>query len=139
MDDFCLNKDTLAKFWELCCDLSKTNKRYRVSIKEWRETRSLSQNALYHKWLSEIAAQVDVRGVHFDHETWHEYFKKHWCPIKVITLPVGAQRVKSTKKLDTGEMTFYLSQIEEWAIGHHIALTMPDDCEYQKLKNEQVK
>ena len=58
MDDFCLNKDTLAKFWELCCDLSKTNKRYRVSIKEWSDKRKLPANAVQHVWYKQIADKL---------------------------------------------------------------------------------
>jgi len=136
-DDFCLTKDTLNVFWELCCDLAKTNKRYRVSIREWRDKRSIPQNDTYWGWLTEIAEQQEVGGSYYDNETWHEYFKKHWCPIKIIPLPVGQSSIKSTKLLDIGEMHFYMSRIERWAMDKLIALTIPEKSEYRKLQDKQ--
>jgi len=136
-NDFCLSKSTLSQFWELCCELASTDKRYRVKIVEWRDKRSLSQNSLYWKWLGEIAIQQQVNETYFDTDTWHEYFKKYWCPEKIVPLPVGQTSVKSTKLLDTGEMHFYLNQIEHWSMDKMIELTIPDDSEYKNLMSMQ--
>ena len=139
MKDYCLSKDTLNQFWQLCMDLAQSGKRYRVTIVEWKDKRTLSMNALYWKWLGEIANQVEVGSDYYDADTWHHYFKKHWCPIKQIPLPVGQESVKSTAKLDKGEMSHYMSRIELWALDKMVELTNPDDSEYNKLKMEQEK
>jgi len=57
-------------------------KSYRVNITEWRESRSLSQNSMYWKWLTEISTQWSVSD---DPEIIHEIFKKYFCPEKLLT------------------------------------------------------
>lgn len=124
---------TLAKL------LQDTGKTYRLTIKEWRETRSLSQNALMWKWLTEINEQAplqcdaNVSGS----EMWHNVFKHYYCPKKVITNGKVNMSVKSTKMLDVGEMTHYLYKIELWCIERGIKLTIPQDSEYYKLMEQQ--
>ena len=107
------------------------NKKYRVSVKEWRENRSLSQNNLYWKWLGEIAKQWEVSN---DSEIIHEIFKKYYCPEKVINEHI---KIKSTKKLDVGEMHFYLNKIEEFCINRGFNITIPEDSEYAQLLRSQ--
>ena len=104
---------------------------WRVSIKPWRESRSLSQNALYWKWIGEIIPQW---GVTKDKDILHEIFKKYFCPEKVINEHIT---IKSTKKLDTGEMHFYLNLIERFCMDRGYTITIPANCEYQQLINKQ--
>lgn len=135
--DFCLCKDTLSQFWEIVSKIALEGGRYRVTIKRWRGKRSLNQNALMWKWLAEIGEQVPVSDHYYDSETWHCYFRKHWCPVKIIALPVGQESVKSTKLLDKGEMNHYLSRIEAWCLDKDVTITNPDDSEYRKLQDQQ--
>ena len=58
MDDFCLHETTKAQLWPVLKELVASGKRYRVSIKEWHDKRSVSQNALLWKWNGEIAGQL---------------------------------------------------------------------------------
>ena len=83
----------IAELWKL--DLTKA---YRVTVVQWRESRSNKQNQMYWKWLGEISKQQSISS---DPEIWHEIFKKYYCPEKVINEYVS---IKSTKKLDLGEM-----------------------------------
>lgn len=130
MKDFKLTVSSVGLFiqevWKL--DLTKA---YRVSIVQWRESRSLSQNSLYWKWLGEIAKQQNVSD---DPEIWHEIFKKYYCPEKRINEHIT---IKSTKKLDLGEMCFYLNRIEQYCIDRGYMITIPDNCEYRELQNKQ--
>ena len=125
---------------ELTKLLTSTNKVYRVSIKEWRESRSLSQNSLYWKWLGEINKQSPLiiedskaKGS----ELWHEVFKKYYCPVKNITNREKVLPIKSTKVLDVGEMTFYLSKVESFCIDRGLIITIPENSEYNQLINQQ--
>ncbi|MNY52486.1 hypothetical protein D3C86_1881630 [compost metagenome] len=45
--------------------------------------------------------------------------------------------VKSTKLLDTGDMTRYLEQIDMWAHQRGLRLTIPPRCEYRQLMEAQ--
>ena len=131
MKDFKLTVKSIGLFiqevWKL--DLTKA---YRVTIIQWRESRSLSQNSLYWKWLGEIAKQQDISD---DPEIWHEIFKRYYCPEKVINEHIT---IKSTKKLDLGEMCFYLNRIEQYCIDRGYMITIPDNCEYRELQNKQT-
>jgi hypothetical protein len=117
----------IAAIWKL--DL--VNKTYRVTIIGWREKRSNDQNSLYWKWLAEIVMQWNVTD---DTEILHEIFKKYYCPEKVISEHLS---IKSTKKLDVGEMHFYLNRIENFCIDRGFVITIPSDCEYRELQYKQ--
>ena len=116
----------MQEVWKL--DLTKA---YRVNVVQWRESRSLSQNALYWKWLGEIAKQQNITN---DPEIWHEIFKKYYCPEKVINEHIT---IKSTKKLDLGDMHFYLNKIERYCMDKGYLITIPDNCEYRQLEEKQ--
>lgn len=135
------HKVTLNTFISFCEEVNKLladGKDLNVDVKEWRQKRSLSQNALYWKWLEEISKQAKVQGKVFDSETWHQYFLKYYCPSKSIQMPAGENSlVKSTKKLDKGEMHHYLFKIELWAQDKGIILTIPSYSEYSKLTEQQ--
>lgn len=100
--------------------------------------RSLSQNALYWKWLTEIAQQTKSKGYGvYDSEDMHVYFKDKFCVDKSLTIGKTTMQVKSTKRLDKGEMTFYMNQIHQWAINAGFRLSMPEDSEYYQSMQQQ--
>jgi hypothetical protein len=100
--------------------------------------RSLSQNALLWMWLTEIAQQTKQKGYgDYDSEDMHDYFKEKFCPCKSLTIGKTTIQVKSTKKLDKGEMTFYMNQIHQWSVNAGFRLSMPEDSEYMKLMQSQ--
>ncbi|MDK1233945.1 hypothetical protein QMW78_22580, partial [Cronobacter turicensis] len=43
---------------------------FRLIVKPWRESRSLSQNALAHMWFNEISAYLIKRGKSFATPEW---------------------------------------------------------------------
>ena len=100
--------------------------------------RSLSQNALMWKWLTEIAQQTKDKGYgDYDSEDMHIYFKDKFCVDKPLTIGKTTIQVKSTKKMEKGEMTFYMNQIHQWAVNAGFRLSMPEDSEYMKLMQSQ--
>ena len=104
-------------------------------------SRSLSQNALYWKWNTELSEQIKTRtGQEHDTETVHEYFKLKFCPQKQVLFGKSNLKLQSTTRLDKGEFTFYLNQIEQWAVNLGFRLTIPEDSEYRnlmRLQNDQ--
>ncbi len=140
MKDFKLNSGTLAALAAEVGRLVMTGKSYRVSVVEWRDSRSLSQNSLYWKWLAEIDKQnplVVVNSKDCGAELWHEVFKKYYCPQRVISNGKSNIEIVSTKLLDKGEFHHYLNQIEQWAMSRGFKLTIPADSEYVKLLDQQ--
>lgn len=109
-----------------------------VEVKEWKDTRSLSQNALYWKWLGEMSQQILERTEEsHDTDTLHEYFKLKFCPQKEVTLGKATIAIRSTKRLDKGEMNHYMAQIEQWAVNARFKLTVPIESEYRELIDRQ--
>ncbi len=142
MNEFKLTFQNLADVTRQLIALTQDSKKaYRVTTKEWRESRSLSQNALMWKWLAEINKQAPlecdskISGA----DLWHEVFKKYFCPVKTISNGSKSVDIKSTKMLDVGEFTFYLNKIENWCFDRQITLTTPHDSEYAKLMARQVE
>lgn len=142
--DFKLSIGTLgALVSELTKALSDPKVIYRVSVKVWREKRSVSQNSMYWKWLTEIDRACPVTSTTLNMtgpELWHEVFKKYYCPVTDVYSNAGDASVefRSTAALDVGEMTFYLSRIEGFCMERGIALTIPESSEYFKLMEMQV-
>jgi hypothetical protein len=143
MKDYKVNIQSLGGLIDLLNGLFKSNpdKSYRVKIVEWRESRSLSQNSLYWKWLSEINEQNPLKVVNSKDkgaELWHEVFKKFYCPKSIITDGKTDMVIVSTKLLDTGQMHHYLTQIEHWAMNRGFRLTIPINSEYMELIDRQI-
>ena len=63
--------------------------------------------------------------------------KDLYCPPKPISVMGETRYVKSTKLLDTGDMTRYLEQIDMWAHQRGLRLTIPPRCEYRQLMETQ--
>ena len=144
MQEFKLTISSLGYLIQELTKLITSNQKiaYRVSIKQWRESRSLSQNSLYWAWLAEINKQAPLKiegNTVKGSELWHEVFKKYYCPVKNITNSEKSLPVQSTKVLDIGEMTFYLNKIENFCIDRGIRLTIPESCDYSKYMEQQNK
>jgi hypothetical protein len=142
MKDFQLTFSSLGYFIQEVTKLlqSDQTKKFRVNIVGWKEKRSISQNCLYWRWLTEISKQALIDGKKFKPETWHEYFKKYYCPVTTIEMPAGPpSKIISTTKLDTGQMHHYLNKVEYWAQDKGFMLTIPEICEYRELMERQCE
>ncbi|WP_312112198.1 YbcN family protein [Pantoea septica] len=118
---------------------------YRLIIKQWREKRSLNQNALSHMWYSEISDWLIRRGKDFASPEWVKDAMKHtylgYVEREMVDVVTGETTVirslRHTSDLDTGDMHFYLTQVEGWALSLGCKLTVPADSEYMNLKEKQ--
>lgn len=118
---------------------------YRLIIKPWREKRSLNQNALSHMWYSEISDWLIRRGKNFASPEWVKDAMKHtylgYVEREMVDVVTGETTVirslRHTSDLDTGDMHFYLTQVEGWALRLGCKLTVPADSEYMNLKEKQ--
>ncbi len=98
--------------------------------------RTFSQNALVHVWFSEMATHF-ARKVDIDAEGIKMLMKNMFLGTEDITVgsTVIPGQVRSTSKLDKGEMMHFLDNIYAWAVDHGVKLTNPNDSEWMRLKN----
>ena len=107
--------------------------------------RSLSQNALAHKWFGELSAWLVSKGKDFATPEWVKAAMKSTflgyaevVDTDVITgKKTSRQELRHTSSLDTGEMKLFMDMVYHWALDRGMMLTIPDDCEYQKLTKQE--
>ena len=118
---------------------------FRLQLKPWREKRSLSQNALLHMWLGEISEYLIKSGRTDATPEWvKRNLKKTYLGCEEVTYTdfiTGAKEStwepRHTSQLDTGEMHIFLCKVEAWCAQFGLALTIPNGCEFQQLRDKQ--
>lgn len=146
MQDFCLHKTTLGQFTKLIFDLVSSGKKYRIKFTEWRDQRSIPQNSLQHMWYAELSVYLIRRGKSFASPEWVKDAMKHtylgYETREMVNVNTGertlVQTLRHTADLDTGDMHHYLVQVEQWALNIGCRLTVPNDSEYNQLRQKQV-
>lgn len=138
-DGLRLHKSNFAAIGQQLTPLLESGECYRLIIKPWREKRTTSQNSLLWMWNDDVAKAASLYSscVHISEEL-HEYLKGMFCPAKPISVFGVTKLVKSTKLLDTEEMTFYLRRIEVWCVERGIKLRIPADSEYHSKGVDHV-
>ena len=93
----------------------------RVTVEDWKNTRSLDQNRRYWAILTDLAraAPSHMDGVWYAPEVWHEHFKRKFLGVQEG--PFGPVP-KTTTKLSTLDFSGYCDQIEAWAAEEGIIL-----------------
>ena len=105
--------------------------------------RSLSQNALAHKWFGELSAWLISKGKDFATPEWVKAAMKSTFLgyVEVVDTDVitGKKTTRSelrhTSSLDTGEMKLFMDMVYGWALDRGVMLTIPDNSEYKQLCN----
>ncbi len=102
-------------------------KAWTITIEPHKNKRSLSQNALYWKWLENVVDHVhEATGQ--DKEDIHEFFKRHFLAPKVKEVFGYIVQTWSTKNLNTAEMSEYLDKIYAWVTTElGLLLPVPED------------
>lgn len=119
---------------------------YVVEFKDF-DKRSLSQNALFHMWVTEIVyffikhgkpefnsgAKMNLNNMKDNlKETFLGYQEKETINLSTGEVKVSSQ-LRHTSELDKGEFTHFLRLVEEWAVNTHISLTLPVESEYYEI------
>lgn len=94
-----------------------------VEIKPYTNSRSLAQNRLFHKWVTEIAEQIDAPK-----DATKEWLKRRYLGEQVHDI-CGRQVIttESTRKLSVGKFADFLTQIEVWCGQAGVEITHPID------------
>ncbi|HEK2869584.1 TPA: YbcN family protein [Proteus mirabilis] len=144
--DFLFHESTKNTAWQHLKEVLATNQPHRIIIKPWKNKRSLSQNATFHMWCTEISKYLCNNNANYTPETVKEMLKHTFLGYEVVDmvdvttqLTERVRTLRKTSNLDTGEMFHFMEQVERWAVGIGCFVTIPDNCEYMKLKREQDK
>lgn len=130
-DGIRLHKSNFSAIGQQIQPMLESGDCYRLILKPWRDKRSIPQNSLMWMWNNDVAAAVnEYSSEKLNDEDLHEYLKDMFCPAKPVTVLGETKMVKSTKLLDTEEMTFYLRRIEVWCAERSINLRIPANSEY---------
>ena len=105
--------------------------------------RSLSQNALAHKWFGELSAWLISKGKDFATPEWVKAAMKSTFLgyVEVVDTDVitgkktSRQELRHTSSLDTGEMKLFMDMVYGWVLDRGVMLTIPDNSEYRQLCN----
>lgn len=146
MQDFCLHVSTLGQFTKHIFNLVSSGKKYRIKFSEWRDQRSIPQNSLQHMWYAELSAYLIKRGKSFASPEWVKEAMKNtflgYEAREMVNVKTGertqVQTLRHTADLDIGDMHHYLTQVEQWAMNIGCRLTVPNDSEYNQLRQKQV-
>lgn len=97
---------------------------YAVKIEEWKDKRSLRQNALYWRWLEVIGNEL---GYYKDelHEVFIDQFSDVWT-VRGLDGKPKQKRVR-TSQMNVKQMARYMDRIEQFAAEQDIQLPQPED------------
>ena len=115
---------------------------YKVGV-----NRTISQNALSHVIYSDIAKYLISKGrADWDASMVKKSLKNKflgWSKESYTDILTGEiterEVLRHTADLDKGEMTFYITQVIEWAESIGCQIKIPATCEYRNLMEIQNK
>ncbi len=95
--------------------------RYRVTVEEYKRTRTVDQNSRYWAILKDISYQVQVEGRNYTTDVWHEYFRTKFLGKDTFLVDGSPVLVtKSSRKLNVMDFGDYMTQVEVWAVEHGV-------------------
>lgn len=102
--------------------------------------RTLSQNALYWVWMTEIANFINEKnGADFTKDEIHVRMKHEFLgyddPKKIGSAQIPSQ-LKSTERLSKTDMFTYMLNIDTYWANVGLMLSRPDDSVYAQLKRK---
>ena len=111
-----------------------------------KKARSMSQNNLAHLWFGEISKWLTGHGREFATPEWCKNAMKHTFlgyddvfDTDVISgISTRRQELRHTSRLDVGEMKLFMDQVYHWCLEKELMLTIPEDCEYDRLRKEEL-
>lgn len=140
-----LHAGNFAAVGKLLQEQLATGKPLRLEVKEWREKRSLSQNALSHMWYTEISEYLVKSGRTDATPEWvKRNLKKTYLgyeEVEYTDFVTGTKTIelelRHTSDLDTGDMHHFMCQVEGWCAQFGLTLTIPQSSEFQALRDKQ--
>jgi len=133
------HKDEWANFKEFVWDAMPFP--CKITYKSLTGMRSISQNALFHMWMSQMATEFTKKGFPLTADEAKQLMKHEflgYTDIKIGSTEIKGQ-LKHTSSLDTGEMSMFMDKIDCWNVDKGVFLIKPQDSEYMTYKEAQTK
>ena len=102
--------------------------KFKVEIKEIKNTRSLEQNNLMWKLLSDISAQVVWYGEKLSKENWKDIFSASLRQVKIVPGISGGFVALGlrTSKMSVAEMNDMIALAQAFGIEHGVRFSAPE-------------
>lgn len=144
-DGIKLHKGNFRAIGNIIAPLLSSGQVYRLILKPWRDKRSIPQNSLSHMWYAEISEYLICSGRTDATPEWvKRNLKKTYLgcvEVEYVDFVTGEKTMtwepRHTSGLDTGEMHYFLCQVEKWCAQFGLALTIPDNSEFMQLRRQQ--
>ena len=103
-------------------------KPWEITVKPYRKTRTLSQNALMWKWHGEVADAVS-QHTGADKDDVHEFFKRKFLKPRIVEIGGEVLERYSTRSLKTAEMSDFMNRIYAYCTSE-LGMILPTPDEY---------
>ena len=110
----------------------------RLDIKKHTNPRSLSHNALFWMWMSQLETYFTGKGRQCTKDDMHDLMCHKFLGYEHRVIgQTEIHKLRGTKRLDAGEFQRLMEQVDHWAVDHGCRLTYPDMSEYNRLREAQ--
>jgi hypothetical protein len=112
-----------------------------VTIAPHKPKRSVSANALYWKWMDQMAKHFSKRAGPFTREDMHDIMRHEHLGYEEAR-KIGSTWIKeglrSTTKLSVSEFCEYMTRIDAWALDQGVHLVTPAASQYADYKEARA-
>jgi len=114
MSNYILRPDAETVYDSILSHLADKSKTWKVTISEYKSTRSQEQNAYY--WAAVLPAIAkfifEVRGDCYTPEDIHEFYRESLLPPREVTIKGVTKVIRpSTRSLSVGDFAEYLDKV----------------------------
>lgn len=103
------------------------DKAWKITIERETKRRTLSQNALYWKWIDTVVQHI-AEYTGYGKDEVHNFLKNKFLPAHTIQIRGETHLYRSTKNQTTAEQAKYMEQIYAWATTElGLFLPVPED------------
>lgn len=122
----------MAAAWCFACRFLELGTRAKVTVEEYKPTRSADQNAMFHAMCQDIAAaRPQWAGRPIDAEGWKRLLVDAWARTeggvqgRIVPSLDGSSVVNlgiQTRRLKVGEMADLITYVQAWAVDNGVPL-----------------
>jgi len=135
----------MAAAWQFACSFLELGQDVHVTVKQYKPTRSLEQNAMFHAICGEIAQQKQWAGRRIDAEGWKRLLVDAWARESdrrqgdVVPSLDGASIVNlamQTRRMTVADMADLITFAQWWAADNDVKLRDVAPLRDQRLADE---
>lgn len=135
----------MAAAWQFACSFLELGQDVHVTVKQYKPTRSLEQNAMLHAICGEIAQQKLWAGRRIDAEGWKRLLVDAWARESdrrqgdVVPSLDGASIVNlamQTRRMTVADMADLITFAQWWAVDNDVKLRDVAPLRDQRLADE---